>query len=123
MKMPRRAGSTSGVRLAPNLGAARRVTLQDTDLVADREPAALAIGRVHNDERTGGLTRGARAISARGRGGDTLLEHFRRVYLATQPLDSLDVSPALGVTSALSGEGRTTVATGISAVMAMDLDV
>jgi hypothetical protein len=65
----------------------------------------------------------ARAIRFDGRGSDTLLEHFRRVYLATQPLDSLDVSPTLGVPRALCGEGRTTVATGISAVMAMDLEV
>jgi protein-tyrosine kinase len=55
--------------------------------------------------------------------GETLLEHFRRIYLAVQPSDTRDVPSALGVTSAVRGEGRTTVATGVAAAMAADLDV
>ncbi len=57
------------------------------------------------------------------RRGDMLLEHFRRIYLSIQPLDTHDVPPAIGITSASSGEGRTTVATGVAAAMAADLDV
>jgi Mrp family chromosome partitioning ATPase len=102
----------------------QRAALRDADPAVDLGPPTSAASRRDKDGAAGnGLTRGARALRSYGRSGDTLLEHFRRVYLATQPVDSLDVSPALGVTSALSGEGRTTVATGISAVMAMDLDV
>jgi Mrp family chromosome partitioning ATPase len=106
----------------------RRAALRDADPADElgriTKPITSMASRPRKDGAAGnGLTRGARALQSYGRTGDTLLEHFRRVYLATQPVDSLDVSPALGVTSALSGEGRTTVATGISAVMAMDLDV
>jgi Mrp family chromosome partitioning ATPase len=54
---------------------------------------------------------------------DSLLEHFRRVYLSLQPLDSPGLPPSVGVTSALSGEGRTTVAAGVASAMAADLDV
>lgn len=64
----------------------------------------------------------SRSLKGRAVRGDTLLEHFRRIYLAAQPRDQLNVSPSIGVTSALRGEGRTTVATGIAAVMALDLD-
>jgi Mrp family chromosome partitioning ATPase len=55
--------------------------------------------------------------------GETLLEHFRRIYLSLQPYDSCDVPSVIGVTSATRGEGRTTVATGIAAAMAADLEV
>ncbi|HEU5348462.1 MAG TPA: CpsD/CapB family tyrosine-protein kinase [Ktedonobacterales bacterium] len=57
----------------------------------------------------------------RGERRDALLEHFRRLYLSVQPLDRLDVPPTLGVTSALRREGRTSIATGMAAAMAMDL--
>jgi Mrp family chromosome partitioning ATPase len=52
---------------------------------------------------------------------DALLERFRRIYLAAQPLDKLDVPPTLGVTSAVRREGRTMVSIGVAAAMAMDL--
>lgn len=55
--------------------------------------------------------------------GETLLEHFRRIYLSLQTAESRDVPPAIGITSAVGGEGRTTVATGVAAAMAADLDV
>jgi len=55
--------------------------------------------------------------------GQTLLEHFRRVYLSIQPIHNLGEPSSIGVTSAHSGEGRTTVATGIAAAMAADLGV
>lgn len=78
-----------------------------------------------------GYNAARRAASARQPGGtmrwprgerrDALLEHFRRLYLSVQPLDRLDVPPTLGVTSALRHEGRTTIATGMAAAMAMDV--
>jgi Mrp family chromosome partitioning ATPase len=55
--------------------------------------------------------------------GDALLEQFRRIYLSLQPLDGRDLPSAIGITSAVSGEGRTTVATGVAVAMAADLDV
>lgn len=54
---------------------------------------------------------------------ETVLEHFRRIYLSMQSSDTQKVPPVIGVTSALAGEGRTTVAAGIAAAMAADLDV
>jgi Mrp family chromosome partitioning ATPase len=123
MNMQRRTGSSHGVRLAPVADATAGEALEALEPIATLGPTSLAIGRRHKGDAGSSLSRGARASSLNSRRGDTLLEHFRRIYLATQPLDTLEVSPALGVTSALSGEGRTTVATGISAVMAMDLDV
>lgn len=54
---------------------------------------------------------------------DALVDHFRRVYLSVQPLDEPGLPPSIGVTSALSGEGRTTVAAGVASAMAADLDV
>jgi Mrp family chromosome partitioning ATPase len=123
MSTRRRAGPTTGAQAAVTPDGTYDETFEVEGPVA-LPSTRLALGHHRSSESAGSsLTRGARAISPYGRRGDTLLEHFRRIYLATQPLDSLDVSPALGVTSALSGEGRTTIATGISAVMAMDLDV
>jgi Mrp family chromosome partitioning ATPase len=92
-------------------------------LPASTSPSRRKGGAKFMPAGTGSLSRGVRSARSHMRRGDTLLEHFRRVYLAAQPADSVDVPPSLGVTSALSGEGRTTVATGIAAVMAMDLDV
>ncbi len=124
MHMRQGTGPHQGAPEAHTADATPDLTLKDLDPVAGLRPTDLAVNQRRKASSAGsGLARGARALSPTGRRGETLLEHFRRVYLAAQPLDSLDVSPALGVTSALSGEGRTTVATGISAVMALDLDV
>jgi Mrp family chromosome partitioning ATPase len=54
--------------------------------------------------------------------GDMLLEYFRRIYLAARPGAEHGAVSAIGVTSAVEGEGRTTMATGIAAAMAADLD-
>jgi Mrp family chromosome partitioning ATPase len=54
--------------------------------------------------------------------GEALLEHFRRIYLSVQPPADRGLVPTIGITSAVSGEGRTTIATGVAAAMAADLD-
>lgn len=56
------------------------------------------------------------------RRGETTLEHFRRIYLSMQTADERDRMPVIGITSAIEGEGRTTIATGVAAAMAADLD-
>lgn len=53
---------------------------------------------------------------------ETTLEHFRRIYLSMQSADDRDRMPVIGITSAIEGEGRTTIATGVAAAMAADLD-
>lgn len=99
------------------------------DMTGVPGPAVSSNGHSVQDDQTrrtryraGGHTK-ARMRMADGRRGQTLLEHFRRIYLSIQPFDSPDVPAALGVTSAISGEGRTTVAAGIASAMAADLDV
>jgi len=56
------------------------------------------------------------------RRGETVLEHFRRIYLALQPADPGEVMPVIGVTSSVGREGRSTIAAGIAAAMAADLE-
>lgn len=56
------------------------------------------------------------------RRGETVLEHFRRIYLALQPVDPSEVMPVIGVTSSVGREGRSTIAAGIAAAMAADLE-
>lgn len=51
-----------------------------------------------------------------------LFEHFRRIYLSAEPADGQEVHSVIGVTSAGEQEGRTTVALGIAASMAADLE-
>jgi Mrp family chromosome partitioning ATPase len=80
--------------------------------------AQLAVGRSSSVRPAPGKERGIVAY----RRGETILEHFRRIYLSMQPLDTQDLISAIGVTSASEGEGRTTVAVGIAAAMAADLD-
>ena len=58
----------------------------------------------------------------RGVASSNTLEYFRRVYLSLQPSNNLDTFPTIGVTSALDGEGKSTVALGIATAMATDLD-
>jgi Mrp family chromosome partitioning ATPase len=55
------------------------------------------------------------------RRGETILEHFRRIYLSLQS-DADEMLPVIGITSAVAREGRTTIATGVAAAMAADLD-
>lgn len=56
------------------------------------------------------------------RRGETTLEHFRRIYLALQVATESDTQLAIGITSSIGGEGRTTVATGVAAAMAADME-
>ncbi|MGH2515142.1 MAG: hypothetical protein ACRDHP_05755 [Ktedonobacterales bacterium] len=56
------------------------------------------------------------------RRGETVLEHFRRIYLSLQAATDSDVLPAIGITSSTTGEGRTTIATGVAAAMAADME-
>jgi Mrp family chromosome partitioning ATPase len=68
-----------------------------------------------------------RGVAVRRRRPDTaaseeLLEHFRRIYLSAEPLDGQEVHSIIGVTSAVQHEGRTTVALGVAASMAADLE-
>jgi Mrp family chromosome partitioning ATPase len=68
-----------------------------------------------------------RAVITRRRRQDApsseeLLEHFRRIYLSVEPMDGQEIHSIIGVTSAVEGEGRTTVALGVAASMAADLE-
>lgn len=56
------------------------------------------------------------------RSGEMTIEHFRRIYLSMQSGSEREHLPVIGVTSAREGEGRTTIATGMAAAMAADLD-
>ena len=99
-------------------------------MLADHPGAAL-LSRSSFGSRRGGKRGGAghsdgRDGEERGiilqRRGETILEHFRRIYLSMQSLSEQDVLPVIGVTSAIASEGRTTISTGIAAAMAADLE-
>ncbi len=49
------------------------------------------------------------------------MEYFRRIYLSLQT-NNVETMPTIGVTSALDGEGKSTIALGIATAMAADLD-
>src|SRR5258708_33054272 len=55
------------------------------------------------------------------RRGETVLEHVRRIYLALQPVDPSEVMPVIGVTSSEGRECRSTIAAGVPAALAADL--
>lgn len=50
------------------------------------------------------------------------MEQFRRLYLSVQPIDGQRLIPAIGVTSARQQEGRSTIAAGVAAAMAADME-
>ena len=50
------------------------------------------------------------------------IEYFRRIYLSLQTANSLDAIPTIGVTSAVNGEGKSTIALGVATAMAADMD-
>src|SRR5258708_20487106 len=56
------------------------------------------------------------------RRGETVLEHFRRIYLALQAVEPSDVMRVIGVTRSVGREGRSTIAAGIAGAMAADLE-
>jgi Mrp family chromosome partitioning ATPase len=69
-----------------------------------------------------GLTRQTTWQDGYSGANSATLEYFRRIYLSLQPTNSLDTMPTIGVTSAMDGEGKSTIALGISTAMAADLD-
>lgn len=99
-------------------------------MMAERPGAALlsrtAFGSKRGARRGGADQGDGRDGEERGivlqRRGETILEHFRRIYLSMQSLSEQDVLPVIGVTSAIASEGRTTISTGIAAAMAADLE-
>lgn len=105
------------------LGRSRVLQTSLTDhksaLLSRGSPSQKRGGHHRNDEDSlDGETRGV----VLQRRGETILEHFRRIYLSMQSLSEHDTLPVIGITSAIAGEGRTTVATGIAAAMAADLE-
>jgi len=72
------------------------------------------------------LTRmGGRQAPWQERAGESnanTMEYFRRIYLSLQTPTSPETLPTIGVTSALDGEGKSTIALGIATAMAADLD-
>lgn len=92
-------------------------------------PGALAaVGHAHGVSRPK-RGRGRRDVATRDdrrlltqRRGETILEHFRRIYLSLQASGDGETQPIIGITSAVVSEGRTTVATGIAAAMAADME-
>lgn len=101
-----------------NDAAATRSTSPETV----HPPRATRVPAYMMKQAQGGRVREGRPPMSPAR-GETLIEHFRRIYLAVQPSDTRDVPSALGVTSAVRSEGRTTVATGVAAALAADLDL
>ncbi len=96
-------------------------------MVTDHAPTALLARGAAAVKRGGTRDHGeSRDGAERGlilqRRGETILEHFRRIYLSMQSASEQDTLPVIGVTSAIASEGRTTVATGIAAAMAADLE-
>src|SRR5215469_16987391 len=90
----------------------------------DSSDTAGAVATVHSSRapsrsRRGGTrrdlaTREERALLTQRR-GETILEHFRRIYLSLQAATEAEIQPAIGIVSAVAGEGRTTIATGVAA--------
>lgn len=94
----------------------------------DSSGAVMAMGSRRGVSRSkrrgterGVATREERALLTQRR-GETILEHFRRIYLSLHAASDSETLPVIGVTSAVMGEGRTTVATGIAAAMAADME-
>ncbi|GEM_PF-1821878 len=58
----------------------------------------------------------------RGVANTNTMEYFRRIYLSIQSPNTPDVMPTIGITSAVDGEGKSTIALGVATAMAADLD-
>lgn len=99
-------------------------------MLMDSGPTALlsrgSLGSRRSGRRGGKEYGGSRDGEEHGlilqRRGETILEHFRRIYLSMQSVSDQDILPVIGVTSAIASEGRTTIATGIAAAMAADME-
>ncbi|HEY7349029.1 MAG TPA: CpsD/CapB family tyrosine-protein kinase [Ktedonobacterales bacterium] len=59
---------------------------------------------------------------SRGVANSHTMEYFRRIYLSLHTSGSPDTIPTIGVTSAVDGEGKSTIALGIATTIAADLD-
>lgn len=92
----------------------------DGAMATARAPRNLARSR-RTSTRRDLATREDRALLTQRR-GETTLEHFRRIYLSLQAATDSETLPAIGITSATAGEGRTTIATGVAAAMAADME-
>lgn len=58
----------------------------------------------------------------RGVTNSNTVEYFRRIYLSVQSNNTPDVMPTIGITSAVDGEGKSTIALGVATAMAADMD-
>lgn len=87
--------------------------------VSAESPTAHTAGRGQSEKKRDA---GNKHDTLLDRRGETTLEHFRRIYLSMQSADDRDRMPVIGITSSVEGEGRTTIATGVAAAMAADLD-
>lgn len=57
----------------------------------------------------------------KGAADTNTIEYFRRIYLSLQSTNT-DVIPTIGITSAVDGEGKSTIALGVATAMAADMD-
>jgi Mrp family chromosome partitioning ATPase len=102
------------------VGASTPVYPADSEYAAQQAPDQAA-QRSHGKPASGARPPHGHVAHATKR--DSLLEHFRRLYFSLQTADAPELPSSIGVTSAVSGEGRTTVAAGMASAMAADLDV
>lgn len=94
----------------------------ESPVIARNISASRPVNRGRKGRQGGELVpRHDRSILVQRR-GEVVLDHFRRVYLSLMPVEGDEVAPVIGVTSAIAREGRTTVASGIAAAMAADMD-
>jgi Mrp family chromosome partitioning ATPase len=68
-----------------------------------------------------GMSRQMTWQESRSVANSNTMEYFRRIYLSLQT-SGTDTVPTIGVTSALDGEGKSTIALGVATAMAADLD-
>lgn len=90
--------------------------------VAPRSRPSRALARSRNGASKHEIAPREDRVRLTQRRGETILEHFRRIYLSLQAATDSETQFAIGVTSASGNEGRTTIATGIAAAMAADME-
>jgi Mrp family chromosome partitioning ATPase len=89
----------------------------DSSVLALASPSRLGANR---GQANASGERPTKGLAAQQR-GEAVLENFRRIYLSMYA-SADQAAPVIGVTSTLEDEGRTTVASGIAAAMAADLE-
>lgn len=107
--------------LQPSLFESSDVRDGVTSVRAVRERTRSRGGGTGRDVATRDDRRDERSFLTQRR-GETILEHFRRIYLSLKAATEAETQPTIGVTSSVGGEGRTTIATGIAAAMAADME-